>query len=266
MTGRQGPEAAEERRKRPPGAQGRRNGKKDRSQVFFAAAGVGGVLVVALILVLAVMWPKEKPARRETEAKVPMSRPVVTGLAPDSYSSSPSTEVFARIASREDDPAPLTAEEMFPKKDVLRDEVSGAEPALRLSVLDDDCGKAVWGRGLGEVLQDGGCTQAVRGLYTDEKKGFRVLVAAYNLGDEEAADRAVEAFGAGAGGFVKLPDKTPKGFGEGFSLARGLAMGHYALITWAERTDGKGAGTNGALLSLVVTAAKAEGLYARAAG
>jgi len=161
---------------------------------------------------------------------------------------------------------PLTAEEMFPKKDVLRDEVSGAEPALRLSVLDDDCGKAVWGRGLGEVLQDGGCTQAVRGLYTDEKKGFRVLVAAYNLGDEEAADRAVEAFGAGAGGFVKLPDKTPKGFGEGFSLARGLAMGHYALITWAERTDGKGAGTNGALLSLVVTAAKAEGLYARAAG
>ncbi|WP_106398554.1 hypothetical protein [Actinocorallia populi] len=258
------PEAPRQQPKRPPGAQGRK--KKDRSQVFFAAAGVGGVLVVVLILVLAVMWPKEKTERRQAEAKVPMSRPVVTGLAPDSYSSSPSTEVFAEIATREEDSAPLSAEEMFPKKDTLKDEVSGAEPALRLSVLDDDCGKAVWGRGLGEVLQDGGCTQAVRGLYTDEKKGFRVLVAVYNLGDEDAADRAVEAFGAGSGGFVKLPDKSPKGFGEGFSLARGLAMGHYALITWADRADGKGEGTSGPLLSLVVTAAKAEGIYARAAG
>ncbi|GAA2732047.1 hypothetical protein GCM10010439_48890 [Actinocorallia aurantiaca] len=227
---------------------------------------MGAVLVVALILVLAVMWPKETADEREAEERVPMSRPAVTGMAPDSYSSSPSSAVFDGIATREEDPAPLTAKEMFPAKDTLQDDVSGAKPALRLSVLDDDCGRAIWGAGLGEVLQDGGCTQAVRGLYSDEKKGFRVLVAVYNLRDEEAANRAVEAFGAGSGGFVKLPSKTPEGFGEDFSLARGLAMGHYALITWAERVDGEGEGTSESLLSLVVTAAKAEGLYARAAG
>ncbi|WP_344453069.1 hypothetical protein [Actinocorallia aurantiaca] len=256
------PEASPERERRP-GTQGR---KKSGSQGFFVAAGVGAVLVVALILVLAVMWPKETADEREAEERVPMSRPAVTGMAPDSYSSSPSSAVFDGIATREEDPAPLTAKEMFPAKDTLQDDVSGAKPALRLSVLDDDCGRAIWGAGLGEVLQDGGCTQAVRGLYSDEKKGFRVLVAVYNLRDEEAANRAVEAFGAGSGGFVKLPSKTPEGFGEDFSLARGLAMGHYALITWAERVDGEGEGTSESLLSLVVTAAKAEGLYARAAG
>jgi len=245
-----------------------RKGRKgnDRSQVFFAAAGVGGFLVVVLVLVLAVVWPRETTKRQKAEEKVPMSRPVVTGLAPDSYSSSPSTEVFAEIASREDDSAPLSAEEMFPEKDVLRDEVSGAEPVLRSSVLDDDCGLAIWGRGLGEILQDGGCTQAVRGVYTDKKNRYRVVVAVYNLRDSEAADRAVEAFGAGSGGFVKLPDDAPKGFGAGFSLARGLAMGHYALITWADRSDGRGESADRPLLSLVVTAAKAEAIYARAAG
>lgn len=257
------PEATPEREGRP-GPQGRK--KKGGSQGFFVAAGAGTVLVVALVLVLAVMWPKEDAVKRVEEERVPMSRPAVTGLAPDSYSSSPSSDVFAGIAAREEDPAPLTAKEMFPEKDTLQDDVSGAKPALRLSVLDDDCGNAVWGAGLGEVLQDGGCTQAVRGLYTDEKKGFRVLVAVYNLRDEDAANRAVEAFGAGSGGFVKLPSKTPEGFGGDFSLARGLAMGHYALITWAERADGEGRGTSRPLLSLVVTAAKAEGLYARAAG
>lgn len=259
----------QERSAAAPGAgdaKSRQSRKKNRSQVFFAAAGVGGALVVVLVLVLAIMWPKETADRRQAEEKVPMSRPVVTGLAPDSYSFSPSTAVFSEIASREDDSAPLSAEEMFPEKDVLRDEVSGAEPALRSSVLDDDCGEAVWGRGLGEVLQDGGCTQAVRGVYTDKKKEYRVVVAVYNLRDAEAADRAVEAFGAGSGGFVKLPEDAPEGFGDGFSLARGLAMGHYALITWADRADGEGEGTSRPLLSLVVTAAKAEAVYARAAG
>ena len=144
--------------------------------------------------------------------------------------------------------------------------MSGAKLALRASELDEDGGKAVWGQGRGEALREGGCVQAVRGLYTDDKKEFRVVVAVYNLRDEDAADRVVEAFGAGSGGFVKLPAKTPARFGEGFSLARGLAMGHYALITWAERADGTGTGTSRPLLSLVVTAAKAEALYDRAAG
>ncbi|MEO3783539.1 hypothetical protein ABGB12_09425 [Actinocorallia sp. B10E7] len=261
---RERPASSPEREKPSGGPRGRK--KKGGSQAFFIAAGVGGALVVVLILVLAIMWPKENAKKRKAEEKVPMSRPAVTGLAPDSYSSSPSAAVFAEIATRQEDSAPLSEEEMFPEKDTLQDEVSGAELGLRLSALDDDCGRAVWGTRLGEALQDGGCTQAVRGLYTDEKKGLRVLVAVYNMRDEDAANKAVEAFGAGSGGFVKLPGKTPQGFGENFSLARGVAMGHYALITWAERADGEGRGTSKPLLSLVVTAAKAEAIYARAAG
>lgn len=253
---------------RPKGQAPKGRKKNDRSQLFFAAAGVGGALVIVLILVLAVMWPKETAKKRQEAGEtVPMSRPAVTGLAPSSYSFSPSTDVFAEIATREADSAPLTAEEMFPEKDTLEDDTTGAKLLLRSSVLDEDCGRAVWGEGLGAALRKGGCAQAVRGLYTDEKKGFRALVAVYNLRDEDAANRAVKAFGAGSGGFVKLPGKTPAGFGEGFSLARGLAMGHYALITWAERAGGtQTEGANRPLLSLVVTAAKAEALYARAAG
>ncbi|ROO84013.1 hypothetical protein EDD29_1524 [Actinocorallia herbida] len=250
-----------------PGAkksQKRPGAGKRRSRLFFgAAAALLALACVAVVAVLA-LRPSEKTAGRTADGGVRLGVPELTGFSPGTYSSSPSTDVFAQIETRELDPEPLTADEMFPKGS-LSDETTGAEIVRRSSVEDADCADAIWGKGLAEALGKAGCSQAVRGLYTDPKKGFAAVVAVYNLTDAEAAGDAVEAFGAGSGGFVRVPDGAPKLFGEGFSMARGIAMGHYALIAWVQRTDGTGDGRSAALLSVLVTAAEADALYGRAA-
>jgi hypothetical protein len=48
-------------------------------------------------------------------------------------------------------------------------------------------------------------------------------------------------------------------------MARGLAMGHYAVVSWAQRLDGKGDASDGNLLSLLIEGGKAPAVLGRAA-
>ncbi|MCD0450801.1 hypothetical protein LO762_16610 [Actinocorallia sp. API 0066] len=272
-------DAREARRKAEGGREGARKGtpgkpggggpqararRKKQSRLFFgAAAALVALAVVALALVV-VLWPGDDGGGADDGA-VQLGQPELTGFAPGTYSFSPSTDVFTEIASRAEDPEPLTAEEMFPKGS-LTDETADAKIVRRAAVLDEDCADAVWGTGLTDALGKAGCSQAVRGLYTDPKKGFAALVAVYNLKDSDAADAVVRAFGAGRAGFVRVPDAAPEFFGQGYSMARGIAMGHYAVVSWVQRFDGTGDEGSRPLLSLLVTAAEADALYTRAAG
>lgn len=98
--------------------------------------------------------------------------------------------------------------------------------------------------------------------------GHIVNVAIFNLADVGASDRLVEALGTGrGGGFVKpLTSEPPLDrVGRGFSMARGLAMGHYAVVAWAERLDGEGDPTDAGLLSLLIEGGKAPAVLGRAA-
>ncbi|MDX6743021.1 hypothetical protein [Actinocorallia sp. A-T 12471] len=248
------------------GGGAKRPGKgKRRSQVFFGAAAALLVVVLAAVVAVFALRPDSSDDPGQAGG-VRMGEPEVNGFTPGSYSSSPSTDVFAEIDTRALDPEPLKAEEMFPKGSALEDETTGAKLARRAAVADTDCADAIWGQSLARALGAAGCSQAVRGLYTDAKKGFAALVAVYNLRDSSAANAAVEAFGAGSAGFVRVPEEAPEFFGQGFGMARGIAMGHYALIAWVQRTDGTGDGRSAALLSVLVTAAEADALYTRAAG
>ncbi|GAA3233674.1 hypothetical protein [Actinocorallia longicatena] len=232
--------------------------------VFFGAAA--GLILVVAAAVIVILMTGDDDGRAQTLDAVAMGRPAANGTSPSSYSSSPSSDVFVPIETRARDGAPLTAAELFPEKTLI-DETAKTALTRRAVVLDGDCAKAMWGSGLGRVLRAGGCSQAGRALYGDTAKGFAVTIGVFNLRDSEAADTAVAAFGAGTGGFVRpLPGKGALSkFGQGFSMARGVAMGHYVVITWAQRTDGTGDERSKPLLSLVLSAAKAEAIYERAA-
>lgn len=245
-------------RTRPAGGRPKPGAKKQPVIFYGAAASLVAIILLVLLAVTMTGGGGEKEAELPL---VPMGKPAVSGIAPTNYSSSASTDVFEAISTRAKDKAPLTVDELFPDK-TLVDETAKAKLTRRQAVLDNDCAKAMWGAGLGKILQKGGCNQAVRAHYTDTKKGFDVTIAVFNLADAQAADRAVEAFGAGTGaGFVR-PLGQPL---QGFSIARGLAMGHYAVITWVQRTDGTGTERSKPLLSLLVSAANAQALYTRAA-
>ncbi|MFC5751111.1 hypothetical protein [Actinomadura rugatobispora] len=240
-------------------------------KIYFIAAGGLGLVMVLALAVVTLTGGEDPPARTAPGSAV--GRPADSGASPSSYSSSPSTGAYAAIEQRAQDPAPLTIEEAFPAAaQELEVRAPGAELKLSLKDkrLDGDCSAAVWGSGIGGELRRGQCTQAVRGVYAasgdDAAKGHALTVAVFNLAGKQDADRLVGALGSG-GGFVRpLPAQAPLDrFGQGFTAARGLAMGHYAVVAWAQRLDGQGDAEDETLLSLLIEGGKAPSALGRAA-
>jgi hypothetical protein len=134
--------------------------------------------------------------------------------------------------------------------------------------VDTDCAQAIWGVTAGGELRKSACNQAVRGIYSDEKKGYAALIAIFNMAHSVDAGRFVHAITPGSGaGFVRpLPEAAPLArFGQGFGMARGAAMGHYAVVVWVQRLDGTGDAKDQGLISLLVTAGNAPAIYGRVA-
>lgn len=195
-----------------------------------------------------------------------VGRPVPNGAGPSAYSDARSSPAFAGIDRRTHDATPLTRDEVFPKfaKDSPDD---NARTPLTLvdSRLDADCAVAIWGPRLGDVLRAGGCTQVVRGAYVDKRAGYAALVTVFNLATVDDANRVVGSLRdtARAGFVIPLPKAA--GFGRGFNVARGRAMGHYAVVGWVWRLDGTGDEQDKELLSLLVTVEGPDAVLARAA-
>jgi hypothetical protein len=146
----------------------------------------------------------------------------------------------------------------------ITDADAKASLKLTASSLDAQCTSAIWGTRLAGRLAQGGCTQAARATYSD--KNFAALVTIFNLADARAADQVVaDADPRSDSGFPLAPSGSPA-FGQGFSTARGVAMGHYAVITWVQHADGSGDEQDAALLSLLVTTGRPNAVLVRATG
>lgn len=259
-----------ERRDAKPEQRGGRPGRRDGygPKLYFGAAAVLALFVLlgaGLVVVLRGGNGPEGPALSNAQ----IGKPAGNGLSPDFYSSSPSTPAYAGITSRGADGKPLTIEEAFPSSATTLSVPDGdVEVKLRAKRLDGDCAAAVWGATVGAVLGKGGCTQAVRGIYAEAEDGYALSVAVFNLAGSADADRFVATLEKTLGaGFVR-PLEAPApldGFGRGFGMARGLAMGHFAVVTWAERLDGKGDEKDETLLSLLIEGGKAPAVLGRAA-
>ncbi|MEU8799692.1 hypothetical protein [Spirillospora sp. NPDC048819] len=266
------------RRGRPgkgrPAGQVRQSGPAPRegglgAKLYFGAAAVLGLLVLLGVGTVVVLGGGESAPDAGDAANVTIGTPAETGLSPASYSSSSSSSAYSGIASRSADQKPLTADEVFPTSAAKLAVPDGeARVKLRAKRLDGDCAAAVWGSTVGEALGEGGCTQAARGIYSDTETGYALAVAVFNLAGSADADRFVATLEKTIGaGFVR-PLEAPApldDFGRGFGMARGLAMGHFAVVTWAQRLDGKGGPEDETLLSLLIEGGKNPAVLGRAA-
>ena len=253
---------------RTPG-QKRPAGKRARgAKLYFGAAA--GLLVVVLAGLGAVVALRGGSGEKAQEAPAPrIGTPAETGPSPKSYSSSASASAYSGIASRRADPGPLTVGEVFPSSAAKLSVPDGeVQVKLRTKRLDGDCAAAVWGATVGEVLGEGGCTQAVRGIYSGGEDGYALAVAVFNLAGAQEAGRFVATLEDTIGsGFVR-PLEAPApldGFGRGFGMARGLAMGHFAVVAWAQRVDGKGGPEDESMLSLLIEGGQNPAVLGRAA-
>ncbi|GAA2158547.1 hypothetical protein [Actinomadura napierensis] len=242
------------------------------AKLYFGAAAALAVLVV-IGLIAAVTLGGGGDDGDGKQAGAAPRKPTVTaagnGRSPDSYSSSPSSSAYASIASRKTDAKPLTVVEAFPSSaSKLSVEGTDVRLTLRTEKLDGDCTAAVWGASVAADLARGGCTQAARGIYSDTRHGYGLAVAVFNLAGSADADRFVGLLDRTLGGGFVLPPAAPAPldkFGQGFGMARGLAMGHYAVVSWAQRLDGSGDESDGTLLSLLIEGGKAPAVLGRAA-
>ncbi|MDL4822094.1 hypothetical protein QP089_48215 [Actinomadura sp. OS1-43] len=245
------------------------------AKLYFGAAAALAVLVVIGLVAAVTLGGggdgdgggKGGPAGGAT--RKPAGSAAGNGNSPDSYSSSPSSSAYAAIASRKTDAKPLTAGEAFPSSaSKLSPDDANVRLTLRAKKLDGDCTAAVWGASVAAELARGGCTQAAREIYSDTRHGYGLAVAVFNLAGSADADRFVGLLDRtlGAGFVLPLPAQAPLDrFGQGFGMARGLAMGHYAVVSWAQRLDGTGDESDETLLSLLIEGGKAPAVLGRAA-
>ncbi|MFA1548114.1 hypothetical protein [Actinomadura chokoriensis] len=237
-------------------------------KLYFGAAAVLAMFVLLGAAAVVVIRDWNGPDEGQA-ANARIGTPAGNGPSPVSYSSSPSASAYAGITSRRADPRPLTIGEAFPPEAASL-AVPGGKTRLKLRAkrLDGDCAAAVWGRSVGAELGRGGCTQAARGIYSDTRRGYALAVAVFNLNASADADRFVDGLEHTIGAGFVLPLEAPgplDDFGRGFGMARGLAMGHFAVVSWAQRLDGKGDETDETLLSLLIEGGKSPAVLGRAA-
>ncbi|MET9069973.1 hypothetical protein [Streptosporangium sandarakinum] len=156
---------------------------------------------------------------------------------PATLRSETTSAIYAPIATRAADPAPLTVGEVFPAGSVA---AGGATLARQGTETLTDCAAAVWG-GAEEAVA--GCGQALRARYASADGRVFGQFVIFNLADAAAADRLVRAFSGprdGGGGFVRLAPEAPDGFGAARSWAQVRALGHYVTVSWVGPVGGGG--------------------------
>lgn len=165
---------------------------------------------------------------------------------------------FEVLHARSVDPAPVTIAEAFSRRPVLASAGCGWPGIPEVSYatreharVDSRCGAAVWGAVLKRALLRAGCTQVLRAAYRANAGRYIGLMALVNLRDSAGASHVVSLLsptsagaapaGASRSGFL-LPLHRPAWLavlGKGYSEASVYSAGHYVLVTWVARADGK---------------------------
>ncbi|MDG4763694.1 hypothetical protein O7632_06165 [Solwaraspora sp. WMMD406] len=110
---------------------------------------------------------------------------VAAGLA---SADAPAAAVPRDISSRAVDPEPLTVEEVFPAGDIT---IDPQEPPYRLlkTQAEQRCRAAVAGE-IGELLDDLGCSQVVRGTLRSPTGEYLITTGVFNLAEAAGAEWA----------------------------------------------------------------------------
>ncbi|GAA3806979.1 hypothetical protein GCM10022226_28850 [Sphaerisporangium flaviroseum] len=229
-------------------------GLTQRQQRILIAVGtvvavlLGGFGLTAIISTLGVSTPPEQSGSADT---IGLPRPA-------EYQAWPSLKLFAPIADRKADRAPLRAEEVFATKTLKSGKLTLKLLGRR---LDDACAPAMWGGGVLAKLPETGCTQAVRGVYLSADRRYIAQYTLFNMASSEAADGFVRDMATlyRGGGWVRPLESEAASFvTDGYTEASGHAMGHYAGFVWVGRADGQEPTAKDDFVSLILGARGAE--------
>jgi hypothetical protein len=191
-------------------------------------------ILIAVVLVLvtggALYFADHLISSHSHQAASPQVTP--TASAPPTPTPTPTLGPYGHIASRLDDPVPLTVAQLYPLSFSARG-ASYTRTAVRLS---KSCSNAVVGSSLQSAIGSAGCSQAARASYVSGTKMGTIGV--FNLKSASGASKAGRA--AGASNFVaQLPARTgpTKKLGHGTGVEEAVFKGHYLILIWAEFTD-----------------------------
>ncbi|WP_149258935.1 hypothetical protein [Actinomadura sp. K4S16] len=215
----------------PPGPSGP-SGRPERRRnlpLIIGGAAVAGILLIGGGVGLSSMLkgddkPKATPTQAASKQPQPTPSPTQPVLAP------------VKLQSRTTDPAPLTLKEVFGKATFK----AGGRKYVRTAVNGKKTCTVVGGTTLAKALKKGRCTQALRATYALSNGSLIGTVGVFNLQTEAAAKKAVKAAAAKDAFLVALPGKgITKNNGKGEALGTSQARGHYVIMTWVQRPDGK---------------------------
>ncbi|MEV4001079.1 hypothetical protein [Actinomadura sp. NPDC049753] len=213
----------------PSGAPGRPERRRNLPLIIGGAA-VAGILLIGGGIGLSSMLkgdPKPKPKPTQAASQQPQATP------------SPTQPVLTpvKLQSRTTDPVPLTLKEVFGKATFK----AGSHKYVRTAAAGKKgCTGTVGGTTLAAALKKGRCTQALRATYALSNGSLVGTVGVFNLQTEAAAKKAVKAAAAKDAFLVSLPGKgVSKNIGKGEALGTSQARGHYVIMTWVQRPDGK---------------------------
>ncbi|TDC69974.1 hypothetical protein E1200_06670 [Actinomadura sp. GC306] len=203
--------------------------KSRRTPLVIGAAAVAGLVLIGGGIGLSSMLKDDSKA----EAKPSQAAATPTPTP------SPTQPVLApvKLKSRTTDPKPLTLREVFGNG---KFKARGHNYVRTAANAKKSCAAVVGGRTLEKTLKQGRCTQALRATYALTGGQLIGTVGVFNLETEAAAKKAEKAAAAKDAFLLALPGKgVSKTNGRGEALGTSQARGHYLLMTWVQRPDGK---------------------------
>ncbi|MFI6522400.1 hypothetical protein ACIBF1_43105 [Spirillospora sp. NPDC050679] len=200
---------------------------------------IGGSLVAGVLLIgggvgaSAMLKDDPKPAAK------PGGPPAAGKPNPAAKPSAPPspTLVPVKLKSRQTDPKPLSLGEVFGKSSFK----AGKQKYVRAGAkATKGCTGTVTGATLTSAVKKGGCSQALRASYARSDRKLIGTVGILNLKTENAAKQARKAALAKDSFLQPLPGAgSTKTLGKGEALGTAEVRGHYLVMTWVQRPDGK---------------------------
>jgi hypothetical protein len=190
-------------------------------------------MIVALVLVLAAATTLGYFVIHMVDSH---PRPAALSHARTSTSASPSPSLgpYGDIATRQDDPQPLTVAQLYPAS--YTD--NGITVTSTATSLSTDCSGAITGATLQTAVSWAGCSQVVRATYLSASQGLMGTIGVLNLTTAAKAKTAVQS--ADASDFISQlagsGGPTAK-IGQGTGIEQAAAKGHYLILIWAQLTS-----------------------------
>ncbi|MFG2002690.1 hypothetical protein ACGFNU_26380 [Spirillospora sp. NPDC048911] len=200
---------------------------------------IGGAVVAGLVLVgggfgVSAMLKDDKPTKPAATGK--SAAPKQT-TAPKQQQPSQAPLTPVKLKSRTTDPKPLTLNEAFGKRSFA---AGGAKYVRTGWKAQRGCTGIVNGASLSKVIKKGGCSQALRATFARGDGKLIGTVGVLNLKTEAAAKLAERAAAAKDAYLQPLAGTgVTKKIGKGEALGTAEIRGHYLVMTWVQRPDGK---------------------------